>query len=176
MPPDLKKSTIVGIMRFDNDVGIVIEMHENEIPDENGEQSAEDQQHERDSDRKKVLKGAHIAFNDEFSTVECVIRNLSDTGAYIVVQDGILVPNQFVLHSELDGFKIECEIMWRKANTFGVRFISEKIPIVTTRTQIVSHYAKTDEEPVKKQEEASKPAPGSFHKQKVIFGKRKLDD
>ena len=151
-------------------------MQIDDIPENGAEQAADEAEHERDSDRKRVLKGAHIAFNDEFSSVECVIRNLSETGAYIVVKDGILVPNQFVLHSELDGFKVECEIMWRKANTFGVRFTGEKVSIVKTRTQIVKHYTKTDEVLVEKQEEAPKPAPGSFHKQKVVFGKRKIDD
>jgi len=91
-------------------------------------------------DRRRVLKGARLAFNGGHSTVESVVKNISEIGAYICVKDGILIPNSFELHNELDGFKTDCRIKWRKGNTFGVEFLGDKSPVALPRTQIVSHY------------------------------------
>jgi hypothetical protein len=99
---------------------------------------------DRTSQRYKVFKGARIGFNCEFSSVECIIRNLSETGAFITVQDGILVPNHFMLFNELDGYKIECDIVWRQGNGFGVRFTSQRIPIRSTRPQVINQYYSMD--------------------------------
>lgn len=100
----------------------------------------EEEKHERHTDRKRTLKGAHIAFNNGFSTVECIVKNISETGAYITVKNGILIPDRFELRNELDGFKVDCEIKWRKGNAFGAVFCGEKTPVKFPRAQIISHY------------------------------------
>ena len=43
---------------------------------------------DRRSSRNKVLKGAHVAFNNEFSAIPCTVRNVSETGARLVIEGG----------------------------------------------------------------------------------------
>ena len=81
---------------------------------------------DRRSSRNKVLKGAHVAFNNEFSAIPCTVRNVSETGARLVIEGGWFVPDTFVLHVDIDGYKIECKRVWQKGSECGVRFIGEK--------------------------------------------------
>ena len=59
--------------------------------------------------RRKVLKGAHVAFNNGFSAIPCTIRNMSETGSRINIEGGWFIPDRFTLHVDIDGYKIECK-------------------------------------------------------------------
>jgi hypothetical protein len=129
---------------------------------------------DRTSERRKVLKGARIGFNHEFSSVECVIRNLSETGAFVVVNDGILVPNHFTLFNDLDGYKVDCEIVWRHGNSFGVHFVGPKSAMSSKRTQILNEYLPTggvpeDDLGPQQSQTGNRPRPSA----RPVFGKRK---
>ncbi len=91
----------------------------------------------RSARRQRVLKAAVAAFNQEFSTYPCIVRNISDTGAKLEFADPTQVPSSFVLHVELDGFKVECERVWQHGHDCGVRFIGERKPIRVMRTQVL---------------------------------------
>lgn len=88
--------------------------------------------------RSKVLKGAFAAFNQEFSATPCTLRDLSATGARVVFEGGWFVPDRFMLHVNIDGYKIECERVWQKGSECGVRFISEKIVTGKQRQQVLT--------------------------------------
>src|SRR5690606_16497498 len=51
----------------------------------------------RRAPRKRILKGATIAFNDRSSTMSCVVRDISDTGARLRLTKGQVVPSRFEL-------------------------------------------------------------------------------
>jgi hypothetical protein len=138
----------------------------------------------RASRRQRTLKAALAAFNNECSTIPCVVRNLSETGARLVFEKGAAPPAHFVLHIELDGYKVDCERVWQKGNEWGVRFVSDKRPTRVHRSQVVntsenalSEAFKRDlalrerqlqpEEPQPKEIE---PRPGGLHR--PVFGKR----
>ncbi len=104
----------------------------------------------RASERRRVLKGIKISFGNEFCAVEGVVRNLSETGAMIEIRDGFIVPDKITIHNELDGYKINCEIVRRKGNVIGVQFTGPRQPIETTRAQIINmddgrHVEETEE-------------------------------
>jgi len=88
--------------------------------------------------RQRVLKAAVAAFNMEFSTIPCVVRNLSETGARLEFNEGAAAPERFVLQIELDGFKVDCERVWQRGNICGVRFVSEKRPTRVYRSQVLN--------------------------------------
>lgn len=88
--------------------------------------------------RHKVLKGAHVAFNSEFSAVPCTIRNMSETGSRIVVEGGWFIPEVFMLHVDIDGYKVECKRVWQRGSECGVRFIGEKIKTGKARQQVLT--------------------------------------
>lgn len=85
-----------------------------------------------------MLKGAHAAFNQEFSAIPCTLRDVSATGAHVVFEGGWFVPDRFMLHVDIDGYKIECERVWQKGSECGVRFIGEKVVTGKARQQVLT--------------------------------------
>jgi len=75
----------------------------------------------RRSIRSKTLKGATIVFNNEGSTLTCVVRNMSENGARLEVESGLGVPTAFTLKLS-DGRAFECAIAWRREKAIGVTF------------------------------------------------------
>ena len=71
--------------------------------------------------RRRTLKGAHIVFNDGRSTITCVVRNLSATGALLRVESVLGVPPDFTLSMD-DGTKYRCEMVRRSGTEIGVKF------------------------------------------------------
>ncbi|MBU4542302.1 MAG: hypothetical protein KUA43_07705 [Hoeflea sp.] len=97
--------------------------------------------------RHKVLKGAHVAFNSEFSAVPCTIRNMSETGSRIIIEGGWFIPEQFMLHVDIDGYKVECKRVWQRGSECGARFIGEKIKTGRARQQVLTPEAEIEDLP-----------------------------
>lgn len=76
----------------------------------------------RSSQRHRTLKGGKIVVNDGFSTFDCTIRNLSKTGAKLLVPSVIGIPERFGLAFD-DGRQFSCEVAWRTETEIGVQFI-----------------------------------------------------
>jgi PilZ domain-containing protein len=98
--------------------------------------------------RSRVLKGAHAAFNHEFSVIPCTVRDLSETGAKVKFDEGWFVPDRFTLFIDVDGIKVDCERVWFRGRDCGVRFVG---PIVRTRNlrpQVLNPYQPDDDETV----------------------------
>jgi hypothetical protein len=74
----------------------------------------------RQSPRRKVLKGARIAFANE--GLACTVRNLSDTGAGLDVDNALSLPPSFMLVIERDGFTRRCHPVWCNERRVGVAF------------------------------------------------------
>jgi hypothetical protein len=76
----------------------------------------------RVSTRKRTLLGAKIVFNDGHSVFDCIVRNLSDTGAMIQIENPLAAPSTFNLQFSDDRL-LACEVRWRKINSIGVEFV-----------------------------------------------------
>ncbi|PCI04035.1 MAG: hypothetical protein COB78_06740 [Hyphomicrobiales bacterium] len=76
--------------------------------------------------RRRVLQGAHAAFNNEFSAVPCRVKNISQTGALLEFENPDCVPTKFTLHVALERYKIECRTVRKDKNWVGVEFCGEK--------------------------------------------------
>lgn len=79
------------------------------------------QSNRRHDARRKTLKSAKIVFHHNQSVIDCFVRDLSATGAKLMLPDMIPIPKQFklVLH---DGTIHGCEIMRINGKEIGVRF------------------------------------------------------
>jgi len=77
----------------------------------------------RIAQRHRVLKGALIVFNAGGSTINCTVRNLSETGARLTVVSFLGIPNQFTLEFNDKTAAYDCEVVWRKETELGVRFV-----------------------------------------------------
>jgi hypothetical protein len=79
----------------------------------------------RGSPRRKILKIARTYWQNGDS-VECGIRNLSESGAQLEVRGPI--PNSFDLVIDCDQFRRTCCVIWRNAGRIGVRFVEQNTP------------------------------------------------
>jgi hypothetical protein len=75
---------------------------------------------QRRSQRHRALKRATIAF--ERSAIDCVVRNLSSTGACLEIVSPIGIPNEFTLVILSDKVQQQCQVVWRTAQRIGVSF------------------------------------------------------
>ena len=87
--------------------------------------------------RKRMLKGGTIAFNGRHSTLPCVVRDLSESGARLQVAQSNGVPDRFELIIDLDGFEAFAEVAWRALNEVGVHFLAAPSKVAPKRAQTV---------------------------------------
>jgi diguanylate cyclase (GGDEF)-like protein len=72
--------------------------------------------------RRRVLKSGRIVINDRRSTIDCTIRSIGSHGATIAVSDTSLVPANFILSIEADGFETSCRIVSQNRQAIEVAF------------------------------------------------------
>jgi hypothetical protein len=73
--------------------------------------------------RQRALKGGRIVFNHGSSSINCTIRNLSSSGAKLVVESVLGIPNEFELLLD-DGTQSRlCARRWQSQEIIGVRFL-----------------------------------------------------
>src|SRR4051812_35185507 len=75
----------------------------------------------RSAQRHRVLKKGRIVLNTGFSTLDCMVRNLSDGGAKLLVNSVVGVPDRFELSIDHGG-RQPCRVAWRQLNELGVAF------------------------------------------------------
>jgi hypothetical protein len=60
--------------------------------------------------------------------IHCVVRELSDTGAKIILSDDARLPDEFAIVLTADGrVRRPCRILWRKATELAVRFLPKDL-------------------------------------------------
>jgi len=77
---------------------------------------------QRIAPRLKALLAAKISFNNGQSTLDCLIRNLSDTGAKLIVSAAVTLPECFDLIIPQKSETRRARIAWRRGEEIGVRF------------------------------------------------------
>jgi hypothetical protein len=88
--------------------------------------------------RRRVLKGAIVAYNDRRSTMPCSVRDISDAGARLRMDCSMTPPDTFLLIIELDGIEVDCEVVWRKPPDLAVAFVSALRKVSPKRAQVVA--------------------------------------
>jgi len=73
--------------------------------------------------RNLTYIGARIFFNKRQSTVDCLVRNLSDDGAKIVLSDSAFIPSEFEISIANKGESRVANIAWRRESQAGIRFL-----------------------------------------------------
>ena len=76
----------------------------------------------RELNRRTVIKGARIVYNDRKSTLDCRIRDMSEEGARIDLMTQQLLPHEFEL--QMAGTPARrCGLCWARGTFIGVRFL-----------------------------------------------------
>jgi hypothetical protein len=70
--------------------------------------------------RHRILKAGTIEFDR--NTIDCMVRNLSITGAALEVSNQIGIPAKFTLVVPGDGLHLPCNVVWRSGYRIGVAF------------------------------------------------------
>ena len=70
--------------------------------------------------RKPVLMSGAIEFAG--SATNCLIRNISISGAALDVTNALDIPERFNLVFKADGTHIPCHVIWRQGEQIGVAF------------------------------------------------------
>lgn len=70
--------------------------------------------------RRRMLKAGTIEFGG--GGIDCIVRNLSETGAALEVVSPLFIPDRFTLFVPSDRFKQRCYIVWRREKRIGVAF------------------------------------------------------
>jgi hypothetical protein len=81
---------------------------------------------QRRAPRRRTFIGAKISWFNLGASIDCVVRNLSDSGTCLEVDSTVGVPDRFELVFERDQTARPCRVVWRSARRIGVAFISVK--------------------------------------------------
>ena len=71
--------------------------------------------------RQRTFLGAQIVMKEGTATLDCMVRNLSASGALVKVEAALTVPDQFTLAIPGKGDFL-AEVKWRKISELGVAF------------------------------------------------------
>jgi hypothetical protein len=77
-------------------------------------------QERRRSFRGRVYYGGRLAFHDRKSTIDCVVRNFSGSGARIELESLVTVPDQVDLTIPRKGMAFLGRIIWRREKQAGL--------------------------------------------------------
>jgi len=67
------------------------------------------------------MKPGTIGFNG--SGIECLVCNVSQSGAAIEIKGNVCIPESFNLMIESERLNKSCRVVWRKYQRLGVAFI-----------------------------------------------------
>ena len=73
--------------------------------------------------RARRFKGGRIVVGRGNATIDCIIRDMTETGARLRIDSQLGVPKLFDLVAVSANHEFKCEIAWRCGFDIGVRFI-----------------------------------------------------
>jgi diguanylate cyclase (GGDEF)-like protein len=80
--------------------------------------------------RHRVLKRGLIAINNGFSTISCIVRNISAHGARLSIEADHIIPEDVVLQITESGRKFHAKKRWQKGKDIGLGFVGAAAPVL----------------------------------------------
>ena len=77
---------------------------------------------------RSLLKGK-IVYNNRLSTMDCVVRDISVTGARLALTHQNVLPDKFELYVPLKEKTYSVEVRWRADEDIGVMFLTGQEPV-----------------------------------------------
>jgi hypothetical protein len=73
--------------------------------------------------------GGKVIYNNRLSTIDCVVRNISDDGVRLSFGALVAVPDEFELHIPQKGLRFQAHVSWRKGKEIGAAVVkAEEAP------------------------------------------------
>jgi hypothetical protein len=74
--------------------------------------------------RKSMFQAAWISLEGGFAARPCTVRDMSTSGAKVTIDDPNTLPSKLRLAFTRDARSGRpCEVVWRRGNTIGVKFV-----------------------------------------------------
>ena len=86
------------------------------------------EEEKRSALRQRVLKAAKIITMDNTSVIDCTVRNQSETGALLVVEKNVTVPDEFQFFLANGDTVRDAVVAWQRGERVGVKFKGESRP------------------------------------------------
>ncbi len=86
---------------------------------------------QRSAPRSRSLLKGRLIFPNRQSTMDCIVRDISDGGARLELYHNDLVPDHFDLYVPLKETTFPVEVRWRQNSELGVRFVVPREPGAT---------------------------------------------
>jgi hypothetical protein len=92
----------------------------------------------RRNPRLRTLLGGTVCFNQRRSTLDCLVRNLSDEGALLLLSDAVALPSAFDLDIAQRQRSYNARVRWRDGGRVGIAFEAQPegqsvVPLDTAR-------------------------------------------
>ncbi|GJE14931.1 MULTISPECIES: PilZ domain-containing protein [Methylobacterium] len=87
-------------------------------------------EHRREARQRVFLKG-RIVFNNGSSSFDCLVRDMSATGARLVMSDATTLPEAFDLYIPQKDRTFRATLRWRREDGIGVTFADEQARATT---------------------------------------------
>lgn len=76
----------------------------------------------RQVERRRVLKAGKLVFNYRYSTMDCTVRALWETGAEVQVSNPAGIPDEVTLELKSSGFKWKADVVARRPTSLELQF------------------------------------------------------
>ena len=84
----------------------------------------------RRSVRVRTFFGGRIVFHDGAYIYDCIVRDLSESGARVEIPEARMIPRRFYFLVSKEEVAYDCELVWRTRMMAGIRF-RETIQLAT---------------------------------------------
>ena len=79
----------------------------------------------RRAERIRSFLRARIVFNNNSSTIDCLVKNISAQGAKIELDNTMSIPDAFDLEVPQKGRTYRAKLSWRDKSAIGVEFVED---------------------------------------------------
>lgn len=82
----------------------------------------------RVAERVRSFLRAQIIFNNRMTTIDCIVKNISATGARVALDETLAVPTEFDIYIPQHRRSHHARLVWRDRESIGVDFIDALQP------------------------------------------------
>jgi hypothetical protein len=90
------------------------------------------------TDMVRTFLRAQIIYNNELTVVDCLVKNISASGAKVSVSETVSVPAEFDLCIPQKNKTYHARMVWRDTTMMGVEFVTTETPAKQTEPEIQS--------------------------------------
>ena len=94
----------------------------------------------RSSQRTRTIQGGKVVFGDFRYTIDCMVRDISATGARIKVKDVSEIPDSFHLFDNRTSLLKPARVAWRSEREVGVEFTGEPIDVYASHDMRLARF------------------------------------